>query len=90
MPDLLLCRNKRDLDLHSALTSTCLIYYGLLIFLSVSTLTLRYEELNATINKGLCCAFDCKRLMLIGPLVNIIDAFVLLQLCTHTKNAFFG
>lgn len=46
MPDLLLCRNIRDLDLHSALTSTREIHYGLqnlLIFLSASTLTHRYE-----------------------------------------------
>lgn len=85
MPDLLLCSNIRDLDLHSALTSTREIHYGLqnlLIFLSASTLTRRYEEWNALINKGLYCAFDCKRLLLIGPLVNIMDMFVLLQLCT--------
>ncbi len=90
MPDLLLCGNIRDLDLHSALTSTREIYYGsqnLLIFVSASTLTRRYEELNAMINKGLCCAFDCKRLMLIGPLVNIMDMFVLLQLCTPKINS---
>jgi len=35
MPDLLLCKNTKDLDLHSALTSTREIYYdfqNLLIF----------------------------------------------------------
>jgi len=50
MPDLLLCKNTKDLDLHSALTSTREIYYDfqnlLIFFLSSSTLTLKSEELD--------------------------------------------